>query len=174
MLSLGLFSWKNPFPLKKTWNECSKFPAGFQLRPWISGNSGFFDPNCRFLSQIPACSSISVWNCWEHTFPGILAWIGNGTWECPAPKAALLTSHKFFPKEKAGKEGFSLFSLGLFGHSQYSSLSQFLWLLWDQQSHSQSPLRSFLTLPNDFLECLVTSQSHGCATPSGWDGLGAP
>lgn len=187
---------------------------GFQLHPWISGNLGVFEASCGFLSQIPACSSIPLRNCWEHTFPGILAWIGNGTWEYPTPKAALVTSHKLFPKEKKKKrEGGILPVLtGViwtfphpspgFGegsapvplppipsapaqrHSQYSSLSQSV-------SRPRAFMGSSIPFPEptevipdpshpmtfpkaDSLECLVTSQSHGCATPSGWDSLGAP
>lgn len=178
----SLFSWINPFPLKKTpkipGNERSKFPM---LHPWEFGNLGLFDPSCGFISQIPAWS-----------FPGILEWIGNGSWEFPE----LVTPHRFFPKgkKKNGEEGFSLFSPGFFGHSHIPFQG-----FGPLPGHQSSVIPKIPALPNPgpgpgqrwgFYGIMdpvprapelipdpsrgrfpgMSSQSHGWATPSGWDG----
>lgn len=76
---------------------------GFQPCPWISENSGIFHPTCSFYNPN---SGLLI-----HPSPGLLgthfsqdADMDWEFWEYPTPKAALVTSHKFFPKEKDGKK----------------------------------------------------------------------
>lgn len=139
---------------------------GFQLHPWISGNLGVFDASYGFLSQIPACSSIPLWNCWEHTFPGILAWIGNGTWEYPTPKAALVTSHKFFPKGK--KKGRRDSPCSHWGHLDIPTSQSRIWRGISSSpaaSHSQCTSPASFPIFQPFPVCVTAQGFYGIINP---------